>query len=372
MDIILHLTRGCQLDCTYCYGGRKQDCAMSWDVARRAIDMLFAAEPSNPPGQIRFFGGEPLLELPLLKRCVDYAKAQRERTGKPFRLGMTTNGLAVDDELAAYLKQESVEPTLSMDGVAEAQDACRRYAGGRSSFADTERALSSLLRQFPNLTVCAVVSPANVEHLPASLDYFLAQGVRRIVLNPDFFGEWDDPHLEAWRRGYECAAQQLVEEFRAGRPLHINVLSAKIITHLKGGYEPCDCCDFGQREVAVAPSGNLYPCQRLVREDVGGFGLIGTVFSGRSAQSCRDLGSPREEPSPECLGCSLRRRCRNWCSCVNHRLTGGFRHTGPLVCFHERMAIELADRAASQLFAEKNETFLDAFYMLRESSPEWV
>jgi len=345
---------------------------MSWDVARRAIDLLFDQPPTEPAPQIGFFGGEPLLELPLLKQCVAYAEAKRAETGRSFRLAITTNGLYVDDALAAWLKSKAVEPMLSFDGVQRAQDAGRRFAGGESSFADTQAAMAVLQRHFPDLAVCAVVTPENVEYLPSSIDFFVDSGIRGLSLNPNFFAQWDEEQLDLWRRGYDHAAERFEDEFRSGRVLHVGFITAKIVTHLKGGYDPADCCDFGKKEIAVAPSGNIYPCQRMVGEDTGELGLMGDVFSGLNGKACSELADARQVTGLDCQGCDHRRRCRNWCSCVNHRLTGRFDHTGPLVCLHERMAIEVADRAASRLFEEKNKTFMETFYLEEQVAPEWV
>jgi uncharacterized protein len=324
------------------------------------------------PPQISFFGGEPLLQMDLIRQCIAYAESRSNTVGKPYRLSITTNGLGVDETTAAFLGSKAVDVTLSFDGVREAQDACRPYRDGRSSFSDTEAALHRLLRHVSDPAVCAVVSPENVHHLPASIDFLLAAGARRLMLNPNFFADWSDGQLDLWRQGYEHAAMRFEEAYVAGVPLNINFITAKVITHLKGGYDPCDCCDFGCKEIAVAPSGNIYPCQRMVGEDTEDLGLMGDVFGGIDPTMVAELVTCREVRSPECLQCDLRRRCRNWCSCVNHMLTGRFDRTGGLVCFHERMAIEIADLVASRLFASKNETFRATFYFEKQFQPEWV
>jgi uncharacterized protein len=372
MDIILHLTHDCQLSCSYCYGGRKRASAMTMDVARRAIDILFNQSACEPLPLISFFGGEPLLQLPMLKECVAYAEARREKTGRPFKLAITTNGLAINNTVAEYFSDKQIEPTLSFDGVYEAQNACRRFRDGKSSFSDSRNAMLMLKQYFPDLSICAVVTPKNVQYLPESIDFFIEAGIRRLLLNPDFFAQWDEQHLDLWRCGYEHAAERFEDEFHNGRVFHVNFITAKIVTRLKGGYEPCDCCDFGQKEIAIAPSGNIYPCQRMVGEDSENLGLMGNVFDGFDKRICKELAVCRTISSYECLSCDLRFRCRNWCSCVNHHLTGRFDQTGAIVCFHEQMAIEIADRIASRLFQEKNKTFMETFYMENQISDEWV
>ena len=48
----------------------------------------------------------------------------------------------------------------------------------------------------------------------------------------------------------------------------------------KEGYAACDKCGFGLDEVAVAASGNLYPCERIVGDDTNTELCLGTVFDG--------------------------------------------------------------------------------------------
>jgi uncharacterized protein len=373
VDVILHLTQDCQLNCIYCYGGRKRAQGMSWEVAKLGIDLLFEKPHRNGfPPLLSFFGGEPLLEIPLLKKCVAYAEQHSAETGAKFRMTVTTNGLCADEATIAYIAEKGMATALSFDGVPEAQNSTRPYRGGRESFEDTLSALRRMRHQLPELIICAVVTPENVACLPDSIDLFLENGCRQIVLNPDFFACWTERDCELWRSGYEHAASRFIESFRSGKPLHISFITAKIATHLKGGYGLDDFCDFGTREIAIAPSGNIYPCQRMVGEDDGAVGLMGDVFQGLNPKMCRHLNKSKQIKNLECLDCELQPRCRNWCSCVNQRLTECYDHTAPIVCFHERMAIEIADRTASQLYKENNLTFMRTFYACGRIESEWV
>jgi len=74
MNVTLVLTHDCNLRCGYCYAGRKFRRAMTWEVARRAIDMALA-EPA-PWTDLSFFGGEPLLKRPLMAKALAYARGE--------------------------------------------------------------------------------------------------------------------------------------------------------------------------------------------------------------------------------------------------------------------------------------------------------
>ena len=374
MEMILHLTHDCQLSCTYCYSGKRREGRMSWEVAQHAIDLFFT-QPWSSEGnypEICFFGGEPLLEWELIKKCIEYAESKRASLNKQFLLSITTNGLALDEKKAAYLQAKDCEIVLSFDGVQASQDAARPFRNGSSSFLETKRVLKLLLQVISNPTVCTVVSPENVEYLPASIDFLLDEGVKHLILNPNFFTTWDEEHRNLWREGYEHAAMKLEESYRKGIALNIKLFTAKIITYLKGGYDPTDCCMFGLNEIAVAPSGLIYPCQRMVGEDSEELGVLGNVFDGIDIDASNVIANCREVTSPECRECDISRRCRNWCSCVNYSLSGDFNRPGGLICFHEQMVVTLADQVASRLFKEKNKTFMETFYSEKHIAPEWI
>jgi len=261
MKLILHLTHDCQLRCLYCYGGARRHGSMSWTVAKRALDMLLEkpAGGGTQPAEVCFFGGEPLLEWALLTQCIPYAEGKAAASGRPLELSITTNGLALDEDKADYLAGHGLNVVLSFDGVREAQDASRRRNDGGSSFDATLRALRLLQERLEAPTVCAVVSPSNVRYLAASVDLLLSEGVKRLMLNPDFFSEWRQEDLDLWRQGYEHAAMRFEQSYLDGMPVNVNLFTAKIITHLKGGYDSSDCCLFGEGEIAVAPSGRNTP-----------------------------------------------------------------------------------------------------------------
>ncbi|MHC4601159.1 MAG: radical SAM protein, partial [Planctomycetota bacterium] len=148
MNVVLHLTQACQLRCVYCYSGRKSARTMSRRVAEGAVDMIFERPENGRTPRLTFFGGEPLLAFGRIRETVAHVEAWRALTGRECKLAITTNGLGLDEDVADYFRVHEIEPTLSFDGVPGAQDACRRYRDGRSSFADMVKAMRLTLRRF--------------------------------------------------------------------------------------------------------------------------------------------------------------------------------------------------------------------------------
>jgi uncharacterized protein len=58
----------------------------------------------------------------------------------------------------------------------------------------------------------------------------------------------------------------------------------------------------------------------------------------------------------------MRERCMNWCGCINYATTGHINQVAGIVCFHEKIAVEIADRIGNTLYSESNPAFLKQFY----------
>jgi uncharacterized protein len=366
--VCLFLNHACNLRCRYCYNGRKFHRAMPWEVAQAGIQlMLRDGGPEAPPAQLSFFGGEPLLEMPLLRRAVAYTEHHAGEIGQRVRFLVVTNGTLLRGQVLDYLLEHQVYLGVSIDGTREAHDATRRFRNGRSSYDRVRDNLRAVIGRDggPGLRVIAVVNPDNVDQLPDSFDALLALGARNLSINLDYEGAWDEPARERFAVALESLGDRYVAAYRRGEHFTLNLLDSKVVTHLKGGYACADRCDFGCEEVAVAPSGRLYPCDRLVGMDDRDEVVIGQVFSGIDPVRRDALIASKNQVLQDCGDCALLPRCMHWCGCVNHAMTGAVGEVDGLLCWFEQQLIEQADRCASLLYAEENAGFVQRFYMPR-------
>lgn len=101
--LVLQITQGCNLRCNYCvYGGNyKQrlhsNLQMSEEMAFKAIDFFLEHSKNTPSLIVGFYGGEPLLEYDLIKKCTKYIKNMAK--GKDVRFSMTTNGTLFNEDV---------------------------------------------------------------------------------------------------------------------------------------------------------------------------------------------------------------------------------------------------------------------------------
>ncbi len=370
MNLTLCLTHNCNLRCSYCYAGRKTSRTMTWETARAAIDFAIAETLDTPPAPgkertvtLGFFGGEPLLEWDMLKRCHEYMAEQAKQHDIKLVCTLTTNMTLLNDEKWEWLSGRDYFLGLSLDGNAAMHNTCRKYEGGKGSHEDCRRELKYFNREDARAEIILVVTPENVEHLGDSVKWLSENTPLKICLNPNFGCEWDQQSLDVLTDQYKAVAAHYCECYRQGRPFRLNVIDGKIKTHLWDGYKDCDKCGFGEKEIAVSAAGNFYPCARLVGEDNSPDLIFGNADDGYdNAKRIRHILG-RGNRTKECMECALRERCMNWCGCVNYVTSNGkIDEVGAFTCFHERLGISLSDQVATTLWEEKNPCFLTRFY----------
>ena len=172
--LVLSLTGNCNLACRYCYASAQDRRTMTWETARRAIDL--AAE-GGTSFILQFSGGEPLLSLPLLRQMADYIRINRIRA----RMDLQTNGTLITDETADFLRGAGIGIGVSLDGRPHVHDVHRCYPDGCGSSMDVIAGIQRLGQRGIAVGLTCVVTAENVGELPGIIEmaYYLGN-VRHI------------------------------------------------------------------------------------------------------------------------------------------------------------------------------------------------
>lgn len=368
MELTLVLTHACNLGCSYCYAGKKDARTMPETTARRAID--WAMERCGGELLLGWFGGEPLLRWDLLTALHDYAAGRAAAAGVALTGTVTTNATLLSAERMDWLAGRGITVGISIDGDRATHDRLRPLAGGGSSFDAVRAGLRTALARVPMTQTISVVHPGNVAELDRTVGFLLGEGVRVISLSLDPSADWDLGDLDTYRRQLDLIGERWLAEFRAGRDLWIEPLDGRIVARVKGGLQDCDRCSAGIGELAIAPSGTWYPCERMVgadgaRERRWALGsLHSTPDGGPDPALARALSGGHAEEPAECRACPLRERCQHTCACSNAMATGTLATPGGAQCAAEQAAIAVADRIAGALWEEGNALFLRRRYAL--------
>ncbi|TSJ77016.1 radical SAM protein [Rariglobus hedericola] len=310
--LTLVVNHACNLRCSYCYTGAKFNSAMPVEMGVQAIRRALASVGVGGMLNLGFFGGEPLIEAPRIQEWMQVARHVASAQGKQVHFNLTTNGTITDECARSILMDPDVEVAISCDGAPAQHDKHRRDAQGQGSLARVEKTLRLLVDAGRPFSVVIVVRPDTLNGLCEGLAHLREIGVTRFTLSIDVWTAWTENDLRNLAVNVDAAA----DLWRSWLPdVSIDWFDTRVAA-LAGltSVGASTRCGFGEGEIAVAPSGRLYPCERLVGEDRPGHGLKLPGLVG-DAGDFLEMGSP-------CFGQGTGCASSSGCRCSNYLRTG--------------------------------------------------
>ena len=180
-SLMLLCTRRCNMACVYCYATAKiNGPQMSVATALRATRKYLAA--SSGKVRISFHGGgEPTLNMPVLREVASYVRERTTDRGCSFSI--VTNG-TMGKETLQWLVDNRFTISLSWDGPADIQNRNRPLAGGGQSSERLEATAQWLTAKKYPFFVRATISP--LDDIQRIVGYFSTMGAKRLHLEPLF------------------------------------------------------------------------------------------------------------------------------------------------------------------------------------------
>jgi len=352
MNLTLHLTENCNMDCTYCI---REKCPkdMTEDVLFAACDLAFS---KGQRAGLCFFGGEPLLKKDLIFKALDYCGEKSRKTGIIFDCKMTTNGSLLDEEFLERAVKANMGIGLSFDG--KAQDICRIFAGGKPTSSVVEEKAKLLLRYMPEASALATIAPQAVPYYADSVKYLHELGFKHLsfVIAYGSKVNWTDEELDVLRLQLEETCRYIKELFIKDDKIYVGPIFSKIGECIRDK-NPAERCHLGVRQMPVTPDGSLYPCTSFIGDE---YYLLGNVFEGINEEKVIEIAKRSSTPET-CKDCALVKRCTNSCGCANRMNTGDENKVSPLQCTYERMLIEVSDALGEELYQLDPERFAKVF-----------
>ena len=347
MQLTLHLTDNCNLDCKYCFIKRGPG-RMSQEVAFAAVRLGMKNSKSSG---LLFYGGEPLLERELIYEIAAYTKKQQEKTGCKFYYKMTTNGTLLDEEFLKFAQGIGLNIGFSHDG--PAQDDCRRFPDKNASALLLEEKIPVLLKYQPYAVGMSVIDPSTV-HKAAEIVRFLSDsGFRYITmnLNYDRTAHWTKKHLEILGEEYRKMADMYISWAKAEKKIYLSPFDLKIVSHIKGEGYNRDRRLMAVNQPSVATDGIIYISSRHIgNPDFA----IGDVFDGLDRKKQKWLYKQGGIIPDSCGDCVIKQRC--------NYVYDSFGDIAAVQCAHEQLITPIADYAAEKLYSEGDPMFMHKHY----------
>ncbi len=306
MKVCLVLTHQCNLACSYCYAGEKFNRHMSDSTAFEGLKLLLSGDRDM---ELSFFGGEPFLRYPTMVKISRMARKAAERNGRKLSIQVTTNATILEEKQLRFLEDYNVWTAFSVDGPEEVQDLARPFTNGRGSGKLVWRNLERALGRLSRVHILMVVAPETVGSLLPAVERLYRAGASRISLLPDLEADWSRAR-ETLQRVWPQLARISLLSMLTDQALYLAPFSSYFPTTDRFSGDVSGHCDFGGNQVTIAPSGNLYPCARLVGTDRRTDVRVGHVVSGYNQKAARKLKQCGEEALSQ-GGCG-----KGGCQCI--------------------------------------------------------
>lgn len=184
-NIVVKLTKGCNLHCKYCYVAHKDQYAgkfMSWETWTRLIDTINSdklfhnLDEEKRKFTITFHGGEPtLFNKKLFREFCEYAN---KILSLEHSFSIQTNLTNVDDEWCEIFKTFKISVGLSWDGVSDAN------TNRNNNNFDFYKSKMDMLKKYDlDYGILIIVNKQSIDHIAETLSLLKSLGVKLVKAN---------------------------------------------------------------------------------------------------------------------------------------------------------------------------------------------
>ncbi|MBC3889124.1 thioether cross-link-forming SCIFF peptide maturase [Acetobacterium paludosum] len=347
--LCLHIAHDCNLKCTYCFAAQGdfdgEKMLMSLEVGKKAIDFIVAQSKNRENLEIDFFGGEPLMNLDVVKELVVYGNEMAEKNHKKFKYTMTTNGVLLNEETREYLNETMDNIVLSLDGRKEVNDHMRQTVNDKGSYDIIINNIKAMaeMRGDKDHYVRGTYTHHNLD-FSRDVQFLAEEGFKSISVEPvvseaskDYaITEEDLPEIFA---EYDKLALSYLKRHQDG--LHYNFFHFNVdLDHGPCVYKRLSGCGAGRDYVAVTPEGDVYPCHQFVGNEAF---KMGDVFQGITNNEIRnefEAGNLLEKEA--CTQCWCKYFCGGGCHANAYNFNGTIMKPHHVSCEIERRRVENA------------------------------
>lgn len=197
---------------------------------------------------LNFYGGEPLLRFPLIKKTVALVNLKSRKLAKRVRYSLTTNGSLLDGEIIRFLNQHKFSVELSFDGLVQND---QRKQGSLERILPLLKEL--LTQPGIDLEINSVFTPATVGSLAASMEFLISLGVPRINCSHSIIEPWNRESLLRFKKEWTKLGSMLLEYYKGCGQI-------PVVNFRENRTKGLFFCAGGKHRLAVTPGGDIWGC----------------------------------------------------------------------------------------------------------------
>ena len=328
--LVLQVTQNCNQRCDYCvYSGKYENrvhnnSKMSFEIAKQGIDMVINHSRDSEKLFLGFYGGEPLLEEELIKKCIQYLDEKIE--GKTVQYNITTNGTLLTQNIIDIFVSHNVSLMISLDGPAEVHNKHRKLLrgngdshsiimkklkylketypiyykehvsfstvfDGESDFESIDNFFNNSLFEGKNISAVSIADNYSKKEVYVRNEKFIEDTKYALFLNMlAIVGRIEE---EKTSRLFRLQKEQ-IRSLRKGKCFG-DKKSLTYYGHRSGGCVP------GLHKLFLSVNGEFYPCEKV--SECSNVCKIGNVTEGLDLEKIRRLANLQKITEEECLNC---------------------------------------------------------------------
>ena len=371
LHVTVLTTLQCNFACDYCFQGDHGDYnkfadKMSLETAGKVGDWIEEQLDRVLPEKLTlmFFGGEPLLNLPVMYALAERMWDATQKRGVPMSITVITNGLLLTPDVVDRLQPFGLNGfKITLDGDKDTHNRMRPLRGGQGTF---DRIVENI-RQVADRTRIAIggnFDAGSVDSYPALLDF----------LEQEFAGKLANVNFKPVIRMEGVSAKGVLTLTPVG--VDNKPLNGTCMTNVGEGRMGCDSCGFLDEKMSflreetkrhgfatsdgvhngpchihytnaqtIGPDGSLYACPGFTAEKKLSIGHI----DGRR-DAWRETAHDRFDrlhPWDQCQDCAFIPVCAGGCLVASHSELGDMNMPTCHKQGFESALISLAHDAAS-------------------------
>ncbi|WP_368293436.1 thioether cross-link-forming SCIFF peptide maturase [Dehalobacter sp. TBBPA1] len=354
----LHVAHDCNLRCKYCFagtgpfGGNRE--LMNVKTGKKALKFLLDHSGDRGHCEVDFFGGEPLMNLPVIRELIVYGREIAAQAGKKIKFTLTTNAVLMDEETARFLEDEGISVVLSLDGRKEVNDRMRPFLNGAGSY---DRIMPQILKFTEMRPETSRYAVGNYFYVRGTYTHFnkdfykdvlhmADSGIRRIsvepvVASPQEVYAFREEDLAEIKESYDILGEKVLEYREAGKEF--------VFFHFNAGLDEGPClikrlsgCGAGHEYVAVSPEGDIYPCHQFVGQEKYKMGSVNDLNCELKEEIVQSFRQAQVYTKEECRVCWARFSCSGGCHAANVAFSGELTKVYPMGCELQKKRLEVA------------------------------
>lgn len=362
--VTFQVTDACNLACTYCYQINKGTRHMSFETAKKFVDLIFDEEknngyvnPQNSPFIIiDFIGGEPLLEIELIDKIVDYFIEKAFILEHPWAtrycISLCSNGvLYFDPKVQKFFNKHKnhLSLNITIDGNKELHDSCRIFPDGRPSYDLAVAAAKDWMNNKKEYMGSKItIAPGNINYLNEALLHMINLGYEEINANCVYEEGWEVEHAQELYKQMKKFSDYLIDN-----DLEYNIYCS---LYEDSFFQPKNkedmqtwCGGTNSLMLSCDPDGYLYPCIRYMESSLGDerepirighvdYGIYKTQEE-QEVQKCMNCVTRRSQTSDKCFYCPIASGCAD-CAAYNYQVNGTVHSKATHICImHQARAL---------------------------------